>query len=209
MEYKTIKTEHIAEFTVKKSRFIGHISPVTNEEQAIIFINKISKKHHSASHNVYAYQLRQAQIRRYSDDGEPQGTAGIPVLDVIVKENITDVCIVATRYFGGIMLGGGGLVRAYSQTARAVINSSHILHMVYCKYVSFNLDYHMYGKIISIFDKFSIKIVKTEFLDSIFIEIIIISNEYDNFVKHIHHVFSGQLKSTIRTEEFYPLENFL
>ena len=104
-EYKTVLNEADDEFVVKKSRFIGYVKPVRTADEAVEFINSIKSKHWDATHNVYAYVLRDGQTRRYSDDGEPQGTAGIPVLDVLLKEELTDVCVVATRYFGGIMLG--------------------------------------------------------------------------------------------------------
>ena len=108
MEYKTISSQSSAEFIEKRSRFIGYIKPVTTKEQATDFINEIRSKHWDATHNVYAYVLRDGQTRRYSDVGEPQGTAGIPVLDVLLKEELTDCVVVATRYFGGILLGGIG-----------------------------------------------------------------------------------------------------
>ena len=109
-DYLTIEGFAQDEFVEKKSRFIGYAKHVETEEEAVSFINEMKQKHWDATHNVYAYVLRNGQIRRYSDDGEPQGTAGIPTLDVILKEGIVDVCVVVTRYFGGILLGGGGLV---------------------------------------------------------------------------------------------------
>ena len=110
--YRTVKQETSAEFIEKRSKFIGYIKPVQTEEEAIAFIQSIKSKHWDATHNVYAYSLREGQTRRYSDDGEPQGTAGIPTLDVLQKADITDAVVVVTRYFGGILLGGGGLVIA-------------------------------------------------------------------------------------------------
>ena len=109
--YKTVKIESFGEFTEKRSRFIGYCKPVKTEEDATAFINEIRAKHWDARHNVYAYSLREGNLRRYSDDGEPSGTAGMPVLDVITKNGVYDVCVVVTRYFGGILLGKGGLVR--------------------------------------------------------------------------------------------------
>ncbi len=108
--YKTIKNESSDEFIVKKSRFIGYVRPVKTQQEALDFISEIKTKHWDATHNVYAYVLREGGVRRFSDDGEPQGTAGIPSLDVLLKEEVTDCCVVVTRYFGGIMLGAGGLV---------------------------------------------------------------------------------------------------
>ena len=116
MKYITVKSPAESSYTEKRSEFIGHISPAETNEDAINFINHIKENNRKARHNVYAYILRDGNISRYSDDGEPQGTAGIPVLEVLRKNNLTDVCCVVTRYFGGILLGGGGLVRAYSHS---------------------------------------------------------------------------------------------
>ena len=110
--YKTIRGFGTDEFVERKSRFIGSIQPVSTEEEAVAFIQSVKERHREANHNVYAYVLREGQIRRYSDDGEPQGTGGVPVLEVLLKEGLVDCCVVVTRYFGGVLLGAGGLVRA-------------------------------------------------------------------------------------------------
>ena len=125
-DYKTPTIEAHGEFTEKRSRFIGYCKPVTSEEEATRFISQIRSKHWDARHNVYAYSLREGNIKRYSDDGEPSGTAGMPVLDVIVKNEVFDVCVVVTRYFGGILLGTGGLVRAYSQAAKLALDAGKV-----------------------------------------------------------------------------------
>ena len=117
-EYTTLAGYGTDEFVEKRSRFIGYAKPVTTEEEAIAFINEIRAQHREATHNVYAYALREGQVRRYSDDGEPQGTAGIPVLDVLQKSGLVDAVVVVTRYFGGTLLGTGGLVRAYTQAVK-------------------------------------------------------------------------------------------
>ena len=111
-EYKTVRKNAQDQFVEKRSRFIGYACPVQTEQEALDFITSKKSEHWDASHNVYAYILRDGTMR-FSDDGEPQGTAGMPVLDVLRKSGVTDVVTVATRYFGGILLGGGGLVRAY------------------------------------------------------------------------------------------------
>lgn len=135
-----------AELVEKKSVFIGYASPVASEEEAIEFVKSIKKKHADARHNVYAYMIGQ-NIVRYSDDGEPQGTAGIPVLDVIRKSGFTDAVIVVTRYFGGILLGAGGLVRAYSAAAKMAVDEAKII--TYRSYRQFDLEltYTDHGKI--------------------------------------------------------------
>lgn len=145
--YKTIKTENFDEFVEKKSRFIGYAKPVVTENEAIEFIKKIRAKHPDATHNVYAYKVRENNIQRYSDDGEPAGTAGIPTLDVIQKEGITDICVVVTRYFGGTLLGAGGLVRAYTKGAKIAIDAGEILERYYCFEYTVNIDYTMLSKI--------------------------------------------------------------
>ena len=125
MQYRTIRAAASAEFVEKRSRFIGYISPVTTQEDAAAFIDSIRSKHWDATHNVPAYIIREGNICRFSDDGEPQGTAGMPALNVLQKEGLTDCVLVVTRYFGGILLGGGGLVRAYSHAAKIAVDAGH------------------------------------------------------------------------------------
>ena len=129
MNYLTVSEPAEASFIEKCSEFIGYISPVSTSEEAVDFINGIKARHRKAKHNVYAYILRQDNISRYSDDGEPQGTAGMPVLEVLRKRGLTDICVVVTRYFGGILLGGGGLVRAYSHAASLACDAAHTMDM--------------------------------------------------------------------------------
>lgn len=167
MEYRTILNEASDEFIERKSRFIGYIKPVKTQEEAVAFINEIKSKHWDATHNVYAYVLREGQIRRYSDDGEPQGTAGIPVLDVLLKENVTDCVVVATRYFGGTLLGAGGLVRAYSHTAKIAVDAGQIITMKLCKVLSVTCDYNFYGRLNSLIPEMGGVIDDTAFADNV------------------------------------------
>lgn len=122
--WTTVKEAATASFIERKSEFIGSICPVTTEEEALAFVASVKKQYADAKHNVYAYILRDNNITRFSDDGEPHGTAGMPVLDVLRKEGVTDVAVVVTRYFGGILLGTGGLVRAYSQSAKMALDAA-------------------------------------------------------------------------------------
>ncbi|MBR0277184.1 MAG: YigZ family protein [Clostridia bacterium] len=145
--YKTVKIENSDEFVEKRSKFIGYVKPVTTEAEAVDFIKKIRAKHPDATHNVYAYKVRENNIQRYSDDGEPAGTAGIPVLDVIQKENLTDICVVVTRYFGGTLLGTGGLVRAYTKGAKIGIESATVVEKIFCFKYTVNIDYSLLEKI--------------------------------------------------------------
>ncbi len=145
--YCTLHKEAQDEFTEKRSRFIGYAAPVMTEDEALQFIARIKKQHWDAKHNVYAYVLRDGQIRRYSDDGEPQGTAGVPVLDVLLKRGIEDSVLVVTRYFGGILLGGGGLVRAYGHAASIAVQAAGVEERVLCSETSVICDYAQYGRV--------------------------------------------------------------
>ncbi len=149
-DYKTVLKEAQGEFVEKRSRFIGYCKPVKTEQEAIDFINEKRSQHWNATHNVYAYSLREGNIKRYTDDGEPSGTAGMPMLDVITKNEIYDVCIVVTRYFGGVLLGTGGLVRAYSQGAKVALEAGEVIMMQNCLMCTAKCTYNQYGKVSSL-----------------------------------------------------------
>lgn len=134
-------------FIEKKSKFIGSLCPVTTEEEAVAFIQSIKSQHPQARHHVYAYILRKDNAMRYSDAGEPSGTGGQPMLGVLQREGLTDVCVVATRYFGGILLGAGGLTRAYAKTAKIAVDAAGILEMRMCKILSVHCPYSVYDKL--------------------------------------------------------------
>ena len=153
-DYLTLEKEAFDEFTEKRSRFIGYAKPVSTQQEAADFINKIKSKHWDATHNVYAYVLRNGQQKRYSDDGEPSGTAGVPVLDVLLKENLTDCAVVATRYFGGVLLGAGGLVRAYSHTSKIAVTAARIIKMSLCSVLLVECDYNFYGRLTTLIPSF-------------------------------------------------------
>ena len=146
--YKTVHEFGQDEVIIEKSTFIGYAKPVKTEEEAVEFINEIKKKHKDARHNVWAYTIGQnMNIQRYSDDGEPQGTAGIPTLEVIKKEDLRDVAVVVTRYFGGIKLGAGGLVRAYTKGAKIGLEAAKIIEKVMFQEVRVRIDYNQLGRV--------------------------------------------------------------
>lgn len=149
-DYKTVFENASDEFVEKRSRFIGYCKPVKTEQEAIDFINEKRSEHWNATHNVYAYSLREGNIKRYSDDGEPSGTAGMPVLDVIVKNEIFDVVVVVTRYFGGVLLGTGGLVRAYSHGSKIAVEAAKPVIMQNCLVCEARCAYNQYGKVSSL-----------------------------------------------------------
>lgn len=166
-EYKTVEFESKDEFVEKKSRFIGYVKPVKTQEEATEFINAIKSKHWDATHNVSAYVLRDNNIQRSSDDGEPSGTAGVPTLDVLLKEGIVDTCVVVTRYFGGTLLGAGGLIRAYSHSSKIAVDAGHIITMAPCKIISVSVDYSFYDRLNILLNEFSANIENSEFTDSV------------------------------------------
>lgn len=189
-------------FEVKHSEFIGYIRPVSTEAEALEFIKTIREMHRKAKHNVYAYILRENNTTRYSDDGEPSGTAAVPVLDVLQKEGLTDVCCVVTRYFGGILLGGGGLVRAYSHSAKLAVDAAGKVDFHDCVKIKITADYSLYGKISYAFSDFKIKIIDSSFTDKVEITLIIDSEEQDRLIEQITESTNGQAACTVFEKAF-------
>lgn len=196
MNYFTVSQPASNSFTEKKSEFIGYIAPVRTNDEAVEFINKIKSMHRKARHNVYAYILRNDNITRYSDDGEPQGTAGMPVLDVLQKRGLTDVCIVVTRYFGGILLGGGGLVRAYSHTASITCDAANIMDMRLCHRLKISADYGMYGKISYILPNFDTITINSDFGSNVVLEIVVMSDKLQSLLKELTEITNGSAEIT-------------
>ncbi len=209
MNYFTVSKPAEASFIEKKSEFIGYIAPVKTGDEAVEFINKIKSMHRKAKHNVYAYIVRQDNISRYSDDGEPQGTAGVPVLDVLQKRGLTDVCVVVTRYFGGILLGGGGLVRAYSHAASLACDAAHIMDMRLCHRLIITTDYNMYGKISYILPNFDTITVNSDFGSDVTLEILVLSEKLDALRKEITEVTNGSAKLQDSGELFEDFSSVL
>lgn len=173
MEYKTIARRCEASFIEKKSEFIGYLCPVQTEEQAAAFIEEIRAMHRKATHNCYAYILRENNAARHSDDGEPGGTAGVPIYEVLRKEGLTDVCCVVTRYFGGILLGAGGLVRAYTKGAKDAVEAAQIKCMASAVKLLVTVDYGLYGRLAQIFADFDARIADEQFADNVKITLFI------------------------------------
>ncbi len=163
-EYVTILEPGTGEIVEKKSRFIGCISHVETEEEANLFITGIKKRHYDARHNCYAYTIGEEQpLMRFSDDGEPGGTAGKPILEVITGKKLCNVCIVVTRYFGGTLLGTGGLVRAYTEAAKACIAATDIVCKRMAAPVTITTNYTDLGKIQYILGNEGIEIKDSEY----------------------------------------------
>lgn len=193
MNYITISAPAQDSFIEKRSEFIGYISPVSTNEEAVEFINSIKAKHRKANHNVYAYILRNDNISRYSDDGEPQGTAGVPVLDVLKKRGLTNVCVVVTRYFGGILLGGGGLVRAYSHAASLACDAAEIMDMRLCHRLKITADYSLYGKIAYLLPNYDTITVASDFGTDVSMEILVLSEKLNALKDELIEAANGQV----------------
>lgn len=191
-EYKTVEFEADDFFIEKKSKFIGYVKPVKTQEEAVEFINTIKSKHWDATHNVYAYVLKDNNIQRYSDDGEPGGTAGVPMLDVLLKENLVDVCVVGTRYFGGTLLGAGGLVRAYSHTSKIAVEAGNIITMASCSVMDVSVDYSFYERMNILLSDFGANIVDTVFADNVRIVFSVRDNKVSSLQDKLTDISNGK-----------------
>jgi len=168
--YFTLKAAAEDRFIERKSEFIGNAAPVTTEKEALEFINRIRAKYSDATHNVYAYILREGNLTRFSDDGEPHGTAGLPVLDVLRKEQLCDCAVVVTRYFGGILLGAGGLVRAYSAGAKIGVDAAEKIFLKPFDIIEMHLDYGRYNRIAQLMAAHRVYTLDSDFSDSVYIK---------------------------------------
>ena len=195
MSYFTIKDESKAEFEEKKSIFIGHAKRVESEDEAKVYIHSVKSRHKEARHNVYAYIIGESKgIQRYSDDGEPQGTGGIPMLEVLKKSDITDVVVVVTRYFGGILLGTGGLARAYSKGASLAIKEAGIVEKVKGISLEIVIEYDLLGKVQYICAQEKFYIEHIEYTEKVKIKILCQFSYLEKLKSKITEVTSGKVK---------------
>ena len=201
--YLTVDKQSDYTFVEKKSRFIGYIKPCEKEDEAIEFVNSIKKKHSDARHNVYAYVLRENNKQRYSDDGEPQGTGGLPVLEVLTKKGLTDVCVVVTRYFGGILLGTGGLTRAYSEGCKGAVASSGIVQMSECDCFFIECDYGFYNTLQSVFVKFDVQIENSQFSDTVQLDCYIKTENFNKLTEELKEKFSAKITPEFKGKKYY------
>ena len=203
-EYRTIAAAGEDEFIERRSRFIGRIRPVTTEAEAQAFIAAIKKECWDATHNVWAYVLREGGIRRFSDDGEPQGTAGIPVLDVLLKQELTDCVVVVTRYFGGILLGAGGLVRAYSQGAAVAVKAGGVTVMRPCVQGSITCDYAQYGYVQPLVLSAGGVVDDTVFADTVTLMFHLPVPQWESLGKDLTERSAGTLTCQQTGKAYYP-----
>ncbi len=201
---KTVYASNSDEIIIEKSRFIAYCKPIQTEEEATAFIEEIKKKHWDAAHNVPVYVLGEKyHVQRYSDDGEPSGTAGVPVLSMLKNEGITDVVLVITRYFGGVKLGTGGLVRAYTQSAKLGLEAAKIIEKLVYAQLSVKIAYTLHGKVQNfLMNQTEIILEETLFSDEVEIILFIPLDQLNSVENKLTDLTNGQIFLD-RREDFY------
>ncbi len=189
----------------KKSKFIASVCPCKTEEEALEFLKTVRSEYPDATHNVYAYIIDENNIYRYSDDGEPGGTAGMPVLDMIRKEGIVDVCVVVTRYFGGTLLGTGGLVHAYGASARQGLMEAGIITKCLCNVVSVNVDYAMSGKIRYKIDNEKLILENTDYGNDVVFYVCCPIEETQNFLEEVVDLTNGKAHCAVTEQKYIDI----
>ena len=207
MSYISLEKQSFTEFTERKSVFYGSAKPVSTEEEALEFIASVRKKYSDATHNVYAYVIRENNISRFSDDGEPHGTAGLPVLDVLRKENVTNAVIVVTRYFGGILLGAGGLVRAYTSSAKSALDEAGKAEWTEHTVFTVECDYSDHQKLSYYYKKNGISVLGIEYGTGVVCRLCVKCGEEKNVFEDISSLTNGKAVTVKTGEEFLKTES--
>ncbi|MCI2253029.1 YigZ family protein [Domibacillus sp. PGB-M46] len=191
--YKTVKTAGTHEIVIQKSRFIAHTARVESAEEAIAFIDQIKKQHWNATHNCSAYMIGEHDhIQKANDDGEPSGTAGLPILEVIKKRELKDTAIVVTRYFGGIKLGAGGLIRAYGKAASEGLNAAGIVERRLMKVMTASIDYTWLGKIENELRASSYELKEIRYAEGVEVDVFVEEGQAGAFCGWITELTNGQ-----------------
>jgi len=206
-EFLTVAKPSESFYVVKKSKFISNVIPVSDIKEAEAYIEKLRKKYWDATHNVYAYSIGlNSEIQKFSDDGEPSGTAGKPVLEVIKSKEVKNVLIVVTRYFGGILLGANGLIRAYSESASLGLKNSNIIKKIKCDVFQITTDYNMLGKLQWELNQRNIIIKDINYAENVKIEVFVPINYNINLEKIIMDKTSGSAHIKFVNNEYITKE---
>ncbi|PMR65261.1 YigZ family protein [Streptococcus intermedius] len=197
MEFRTIKEDGQVQEEIKKSRFICHIKRVTTEDEARNFIQAVKKEHYKATHNCSAFILgERSEMKRSSDDGEPSGTAGVPMLGVLENQQLTNVCAVVTRYFGGIKLGAGGLIRAYSSNVALAIKEIGIVHIKEQLGLRIALSYSQYQELPNFLKANHLQEQDTSFTEQVQTTIFVDKDDKDSIIEELIELFNGKIDIT-------------
>ena len=203
--YVTILNRSSGEFTVQKSRFIGYACPCKSEEDALRFIREIREKHRDAKHHCYAYIIgKNSGIMRYSDDGEPGGTAGMPIMDVLKNSNIVDGCVVVVRYFGGVLLGTGGLVRAYTQGCKAALEAASVVTMVRSVSIRCRVSYSVWNQLQFLLQKLHVQTQNVNYQQDVEFKICVRSSDLAEVMDSITNIADGKAEWSSPEEQFVP-----
>ena len=203
--YDTVLAQAQDEYIEKRSRFIGTICPVENEKDIQDFLAKQRTLHKDANHNCYAYILKDFGRMRYSDDGEPHGTAGMPILEVLKREGIVNVMVVVTRYFGGTLLGAGGLIRAYAHSAKIALDAAKRVKMCMCTLFMLECSYQMYERVQLLLQAHDVLILDTDFGADVTFQVRIRSDKVEGLSAELSELSNGQSEIAVMGEEFAPL----
>ena len=203
--YKTIQGTAQAEYEEKKSRFIGQVAHVQTEDEAVAFLNGVRAANPMARHNVYAYVLRAENRVRYSDDGEPARTSGLPTLSVIEHAGLKDVICVTTRYFGGALLGTGGLVRAYTKAAQDSFAQAKIVQYAPCRDIGISVDYPRYDQLAHWLAERGAQVLDTTFAADVTVEVRSLAADADALVVAVTELTSGTAELLVGDEAYQPI----
>lgn len=206
--YKTILRYGEDEFIIDRSRFIGYALPCEREEEALEFIDKIRKDHPQATHHCYAYYVVEDSVirKRYNDDGEPQGTAGLPMLSVIEKEGLLNLCVISVRYFGGIKLGKGGLVRAYTKSTQIAVEAGIVVEMIEYALLKLTYNYSISGKLDYYFEEKSSNLSEKKYDTDVSVILYENLEKLDNTIKDLNDITSGSIEIEEIARNFYPTD---
>ncbi len=201
--YKTLRQSASDELIINKSRFIGYGSPAQTEEEALAFLKGIREKHKDATHNCYAYVIgRNAGIMRYSDDGEPGGTAGLPMMEVLKAQGVVNCCVVVTRYFGGILLGAGGLVRAYTQGCVAALKASGVVVMEPSQQYLCEVGYPLWDKVQYALKSLPVQLLGSEFTTAVTFTLLVREKDAQQVLETLTRVTDGRVETLLEEESF-------
>ena len=201
--YKTLRQEAADEVIINKSRFIGYACPCETEEEALAFLNKIRTKHKDATHNCYAYVIgRNAGIMRYSDDGEPGGTAGLPMMEVLKAQGIVNCCVVVTRYFGGVLLGAGGLVRAYTQGAVIALKAAQVVIMEPSQRYLCEVAYPLWDRVTHALKTMPVQLVSSEFTTAVGFTLLVREKDAEAMLADLTRLTDARFEYLLEEESY-------
>ena len=201
--YKTLRQEAADEVIINKSRFIGYACPCETEEEALAFLQKIRTKHKDATHNCYAYVIgRNAGIMRYSDDGDPGGTAGLPMMEVLKAQGVVNCCVVVTRYFGGILLGAGGLVRAYTQGTVIALKAAQVVTMEPSQRYLCEVGYPLWDRITHALKSMPVQLVSSEFTTAVGFTLLVREKDAEQMIEDLTRLTDARFEYLLEDESY-------